>query len=478
MKSQLLFVKPVCLLFALIWLFVPFHTSVVNSAQINVNEAITVANVWLQLEERLEKERKGMTSIEETSNFMTCFFLAADGSLEENTPSDSEILAYVVVYQPRGFVVVSADDRLEPIMCFSRESTFRPNLPERSFLRTFLTYYIPCYFSQLNKEGSLKSGLHTNWSKLRAVVRGDKGKEFLSSSEGTADVHVHWETPTWDQFDPYNREVEAHLNNVSCDVPAGCTAVAMAELLRFHRRPSRGEGRVQWQDGAGNDVWGDHDVNFDTEDPYDYEDMPMDALSAPNPEVARLIYHCGVAQRTDWTCQGFAFAPPIAAPFNNHFKYRNATEIPFSGGSADKIIESVRSMLPVVCNSVEPWRAHTIMVDGYRSDNGHVHVNCGWDGGSNGWFMLNDDDCCGDTSPYVHAIVYAAPESYVYCDDGCGGTHTGTVKNPFKTFKDGRDDVPSGGVVFLKGGTYKEAPITISTSMTLRSYYGSATISK
>lgn len=472
MKNRLIFVNPICVFFGFIWLFVTFCTSLVYSAPIDVNEAVAVTNVWFKVEERLEKERKRIPADQDRSSFKTCFFLMADGSLEEHIPLKEEIMAYIVVYQPRGFMVISGDDRLEPIMCFSRSSTFRWDLLESSFLRTFLTCYIPCYFSQLNKKGSPNSGEHPNWIKLRAVVRGDESEESLFG-----DIYVLWETATWGQRHGFNDTVVA---NTGANCPAGCTAVTMAEKLRFHEWPHTGEGDKTWNDPGT--VHGRHYVNFGSTT-YDWGNMPLDAYEGTvTPDIAQLIYHCGVAQETDWQLT-YGCAVPKAAPFNDHFRYRTTTAILFSGGTANKIIESIRSMLPVICYSMpeEISNAHTIVVDGYRSDNGTFHVNCGWYGDDNGWYMLDWASCCDDpgtTAPYVGALVYGAPTNYVYCDDGCGGTHTGTVKNPFATFKDGVDDVPNNGIVFLKGGTYEEAPITINRPMTLRSYYGNSTIKK
>lgn len=64
-------------------------------------------------------------------------YLVSKDDLVENRP-DGQVLAYVVKYRPSGYVIVSGEDRIQPIIAFSATDEFRWDCPELNFGREYL----------------------------------------------------------------------------------------------------------------------------------------------------------------------------------------------------------------------------------------------------------------------------------------------------------------------------------------------------
>ena len=473
------------------------------SAKVERDEAIAIADLWYAMEVnsdyvKIHKSEKA-EMLKRVQNRQV-LYLASKDELRETPPDKEEVLAYVVKYDPTGFVVVTADDRMEPIIVFDALSEFRWDSPERNFLRYFLGKEIPGRKECLEKKeaGGYRVEEHPSWQKLRSKLKQvldlkDANFETLGGSDlpSGGSVYLLHVTPPWDQCLFYNETVLAIHNNAFNDIPTGCVATAMAIKMRFHEWPPTGSGgQHSYDDTEGTVRHNGHSVNYSNQT-YNWSVMPMASLTALNADVEDLMYHCGVAVNMNYG-QGClnvgsgssAFLPGVAAAMNDHFRYKRSTVEYFS--HAEAAMRSIRGGLPVVMGDT----VHAVVADGYRDDTPplYFHINAGASGACNNWYNLthfpNDPNSCS-TGAIVVSIPYSSPENYYYVDGIWRPLPDGSILDPFEYVSQGVAAVPSGGHLWIKAGTYRkeknlfgdyDVPITFTKSMTIRSYEGTATI--
>ena len=136
-----------------------------------------------------------------------------------------------------GFVIVSGDDAVAPVLGYSFENNFPEGRPLPPNLSAWL-------------EGTAKGiiALRKSGAEPSEAVRA----AWKTSGPGTP-VKV-LETALWDQSDPYNRlcpEVNGALSLT------GCTATALAIVMRYHKWPERGAGTLPGYTTASYGAWVD-----------------------------------------------------------------------------------------------------------------------------------------------------------------------------------------------------------------------------
>jgi hypothetical protein len=442
------------------------------------NEAVAVTRLWLQMEvdgphSRLDDA--GRIQWRERLAHPRVFYLLAGDVLQDKVATGDKVLAYIVAYEPGGFAVVTGDDRLDPFPVFDAYSPFRGDRVPENFLRKYLARNIPARWAYLRTR--LEAGeveVHPNWTSLRQMLRTpDAPDRDQSPSPLGGDTYIWWETALWGQRWPYNTLVVAE--NGGNDCPTGCTATAMAIQMRFFSWPPVGNSSHGYDDEWG-DIQYHHGASFGSTT-YEWVDMPAENITEENPDVAKLMYHCGVAVEMDYELAASG-AWPSAVAMNNYFRYWGTTEI-WSGTPSDHVeamSESILAGLPVVLSTTD----HTVLACGYRdtSPDDRWYLNVGWYGSGNGWYDLHDIP--GDDDHLIDmSCPHSSPNNYVFVDCDALLFENGTHQHPYNTVSEGNAAVPAGGRLCIKGGSYTGAgnvPVTFSTPMRVTSYKGTARI--
>ena len=399
-------------------------------------------------------------------------YLVSQEELAEQPPAKGKVLAYVVKYQPSGYVVVSAEDRIEPVIAFDIASEFRWDQPELNFGREFVGKTMARRWGTLNKQiadGNANANAHPNWQALRGKLKAPKGASDATAPADLAPMGTFYlllDTALWNQGWPYNTEVVSH--NGGNSAPTGCTATAMAILMRYHQWPITGSGSHSYTDGDGTLRYS-HSANFGATT-YNWSNMPTTNISASNSDLANLMYQCGVAVEMDYE-PGGSGAWPSASSMNGYIRYRGTED--HNSNHEGPIRDCVKALLPVIISSND----HTIVVCGYRDTLApYYYFNAGWGGSSNGWYNYTDVPG-GDT--IRASYPYSQPNNWVYVDAYWGGSHVGTRANPYNNVKDGNNAVPWGGRIMIRGAVYSgsaNTPILFNKAMLIKSYEGSAVI--
>jgi len=446
-------------------------------ALVGENEAVAVADLWYAMQLNSKHTRIPATEkanrLDKLQNRQVLYLVSEDKVLD-TPPIQGDILAYIIKYDPSGFVMVSGEDRIIPILVFDVESEFRWDHPQLNFLRYYVGKEMVNRWEYLrqNVGKGVTLEVHDDWSYLRSRLRESKSPKEAAFEAPEEPIYVLWETASWDQCDFYNDTVSAHNGNNVC-VPTGCTATAMAIKMRFHRWPPAGNSSCSYTDTRG--LGFSHSVNFGDQT-YNWDAMPTTNLTQANTDVADLMYHAGVAVSMEYgtacsPCSGAGSgAWPTAYSMNTYFLYIGTTEVS-SGDMATPIKESVRAGLPVIVSS----STHTVVADGYRETQvPYFHINDGHGGGS--WYYLDQFPWGGDPTIDM-ACPYGQPPNYVYVDQDYSGTESGKLNEPYDTFAEGYANCPDDGQLWLKGPkTYAMSPSRLTKKMRIHSYEGDVTV--
>lgn len=479
-------------------LLFPLMVKITNGfcAQVNKEEAAAVADLWYAMElnsgyikiEKPEREER----LKNVQN-RQMFYMISKDELLDIPPVKDEVLAYVIKYDPSGYVIVSGDDRIEPIIVFDAKAEFRWDQPEINFLRYFLGKEMPgrteCIKTKVAK-GEMVD-VHPKWNKLRSNMQKHKNLEgvtfrtaeagIISKANDTSEAalgttFVHWKTPIWNQ-DPFYNDTVVVNNGNTANIPTGCVATAMAEKMRFHEWPPSGNGTHTYTDNSGA-INFSHTVNFGNQT-YNWANMPKTNITTTNPDVADLMYHAGVSVDMDYEVGASGTLTWYAAgAMNEHFRYKGGEAKFFPYDDHENLAkESIIGGLPVVMGG----SGHAVVAGGYRdTESPYFYLNVGWGGQCNGWYSLSDfpnsATCSGGTIDKSNP--YSSPDNYIYVDGIWRLFPNGNIQSAYRTLADGYSAVPSGGHLWIKGGTNtgSDVPITFEKPMTIQSYAGAVTI--
>jgi hypothetical protein len=386
------------------------------------------------------------------------------------------VLAFIVQYVPDGFVVVSGDDRIEPIMVCSAESRFRWDSPERNFLRSYLGYAMSVWWDHMPAQ------THKNWLQYRNKLH--EGRNIVTYNDIGRAIYVLWETALWSQGDYYNDTCAAH--NGGFNVLTGCVATAMAIKMRFHIWPPSGDSSNSYTDSWGS-IRYSHSVDFGAQS-YDWASMPDTVITSANSEVARIMYHCGVAVEMDYELNASgANTLDAANALNTFFGYRGTKRVDDTtiAGFESGMMTSIIGILPV---QIGYWwqigpdtYGHSVVSDGYRDDIANKwHINCGWDGSNNGWYSLTALPSLPDSLGHIYkSCPYGQPDNWTYIENGYSGTEDGRITNPYNTLTEGESSSINSGRILVKTGIYSgtgNVPVTFDNAVAIQAFAGDVTM--
>ena len=270
-----------------------------------------------------------------------------------------------------GFMIVSADDCTAPLLGYTDQGNFNDaEIPEA------LKYWLEEYSRQIAymREAGLKS---TN--------RASSYKSYIAPLLSTA----------WGQTAPYNNY--CYLTTTSgqtIECPTGCVATAMAQVMKYFEYPERGEGSISYTLFSNVPPL---EMDF-SEKPFEWSKM-LDRYSGSYTAeeadaVAYLMKACGYSVKMSYnTDLSGAKSIDIAPAMIEYFKYSEATRyVKRAYYNADEwsdiIYNHLKGTGPVIYNGSSLTGGHSFVCDGYDGY-GYFHINWGWDGMSNGYFLLD-----------------------------------------------------------------------------------------
>ena len=324
-------------------------------------------------------------------------------SIESYRSCEDIILFYVFDLQPQGYIVVSADSNLPPVIAYSFADNFQSDVSKENILLQMLKADIGLRLENVEKlpENIIKSR-NSLWSEfLNEETEVSVNIDFEQwPPEGTTPTEG-WIETEWHQTSPYNDFCPMDGDERSI---AGCPAVAMAQILNYHKTTNN----VAFNDSDdyyhsyGNRFWIDNDY-----EEYDFPSFPElndyldtlayhydNQLSITDEDKATLNFACGVAATQVYT-SAVSGTFGVNQAYDAYLKFDcNTVELLDNGDTDlyDRLSQNIKDALPAHLAVVTPgWDAgHNLVIDGYNTDE-YYHLNFGWGGSYDAWYLLPDE---------------------------------------------------------------------------------------
>ncbi len=337
-------------------------------------------------------------------------------------------LYHAVNFEGGGYVVMSADTRLTPVVVFSGTGCYVDD--EERPLCGFLMHDQEALIQMIDsvKAGTLPyPGILDDFSKaeaewedmLRARSSSGKDSAYGLPDSDMDDICVYPLVRTrWNQRSSELTFNYYTPNNYSC----GCVATAAAQVMKFWEWPlSSGKfselcykkSVVQtFTSKQGRYAW--------SLMPYDIHEIKTEAQRQA---VGKLAYNIGVAVKMNWgwnDASSGAYLSDLGDAMRNHFDYKEARHMYLgtgligidTGGSVAKLKDLVYPNLdagmPVILSVRKSLfkGGHAVVADGYGYCGGtrYTHINFGWGGSDDGWYNLVHEKM-GEFSRYI-SVVY------------------------------------------------------------------------
>ena len=310
---------------------------------------------------------------------------------------------YVFAVQPKGFVIVSADDRAKPILGYSTESNFTAQLPDG--LMTFFDNY-KAGFSQMfaNNDERTEQAV-ADWNSLA-----ETGK--LSSRRANRSVEPLLSS-IWNQTDLYNNMAPEDPNSVySGHCKSGCVANTMSQIMRYWEWPRHGQGSHGYNANSNYGNYGWQEANFE-DATYRFELMPdfLD-FASPQSEVdatALLEYHAGVSVDMGYGANASgAYSENVGPSMQEYFRYSPDLQHRYQYDSfqwEEDLVDNLDAGMPLYYASQGDAGGHAYVLDGY-DDFYMFHLNWGWAGFDNGYYTIDGFYLTFYSFPWYHNAVF------------------------------------------------------------------------
>lgn len=271
-----------------------------------------------------------------------------------------------------GYVVVAGDDAVaRPVLGYSERGTFdAENIPEN------MRYWLDEYQRQIE---------YMQENKMESVPAQAQAQKWTTS------VAPLLGEIKWGQGTPYNLMCPTLPNGNKA--VAGCVATAMAQIMYYYNWPEVGMGSHSY-------TWEYLDVqtvlsaDF-SKSKYEWEKMSpvynAESSAESQEAVAKLMSDVGVSVDMDYGPSSGAASAKACRALLNNFKYRaklDYREMYLNDDWNNMIKKELDEGRPVYYSGHNSSHSgHAFVCDGYNED-GYFHINWGWNGNCDGYFLL------------------------------------------------------------------------------------------
>lgn len=339
---------------------------------VSSSEAISIASILEFPNSSQTATSKGVTDTEVGTSTKE-----VDES-QEVLDAGGETVFYVMNYKSDGFVIISGDKRVEPVLAYGEQGHI-------AFEKVEQPLGLQDWFQETAagimaiREGAVMDSVKMTESKSmynkscntqRTVYVQSKaaGCDNGGGSGCTSytDTYGPLMTTMWGQGQQFNDL----LPNLGCGgdgrPPTGCVATAMAQVMNYHEHPSN----------------------------YNWANMPNDNVG--NIVIADLMLDVGAAVNMNYACsESGAYSIDARNALRNDFSYSSAT---YRSWDRNLAKADIRAGRPVILEGFGGGSGHAWVCDGYRfnfncttaSGYTYYRMNWGWGGSHNGYFTVSD----------------------------------------------------------------------------------------
>ena len=335
-----------------------------------------------------------------------------------------DTIGYVSHFEPGGFVLVRADDRLAPVKLRSETDRFA-DLPPAFHRLLRLELRQEC---EALRAGAAALDDHgaANQARWQALLQPDQTLDFRKAGTDKNQTQVGPLLETaWSQESPYNFYCPPVDTGSEGRAYVGCVACALAQILRFHQQPSGVAANRTYTDSKGT-CQGTFSMSDAGLENYRWASMPAtlhdDSPSETVQATAQLMYHCAVSVTSDFGGRAdngtpaLSFLVPVA--LKRYFGFSSSLVNKKDGYTRqewwDKITAEIDAGRPVFygLSEADGANGHAAVCDGYRQG-GEMHLNLGWAGSDNLWYDVDIVEAAGYQWVQHFAFFGVAPVSPV-----------------------------------------------------------------
>ncbi len=309
--------------------------------------------------------------------------------LEYTSRGSTGVFGYYVFNVSHGFVMVSGEDAIMPILAYSTTRNFNSG-----HLPPSVSAYIGSYQNQaefvVTRNISASPEVSAKWN---TIINN------IPETRARTTVVAPLLSSTWNQ-NPYYNDSCPYDGASSSLCVTGCVATATSQVMRFWNWPNTGTGTHSYTAG----IYGTLSANFGATS-YNWSAMPLNVTS-PNAAVAQLLYHVGIAVDMSYgpASTGGSGAYVVSSwsggtncaeyALKTYFNYSTALQglrrWDYSDAAWIALIKADLDLgHPIVYAGSGSAGGHCWVVDGYDISN-NLHCNWGWAGaGPDGYYSMN-----------------------------------------------------------------------------------------
>lgn len=304
-------------------------------------------------------------------------------------------IGYIINFNDNSFLILSGDYSIKPILGHCNESKFSFNEAPPG-----LKYLLARYEAEIKyaRDNSIKPSAKTKkqWESMLNVPRINGSLKSAVSPL----ISTKWtQRSGYNQYCPYD-------SGTGLNCPAGCTAVALAQILKKWECRVNAQGSHSYSSDYGLEA-----ANFGAST-YDWVDMEN---TFANSESAWLIYSAGVGMDMD-----YGGSSSTALPWNaenslkDYWGFVDDTECKWRISHIftwkDDLQDDLDDGRPILYSGGNVSGGHSWVIDGYNDDD-EFHCVWGWNSGDDGYYSLGGfNPGSYNFNQFESAIFNAEPE--------------------------------------------------------------------
>ncbi len=419
----------------LILLFLLVTPSALGGLQDKENQCfMTYSPVWIN-----DSLVNSVTAAKVARNMIYNYGKSTEGytldAMEKVYGDNNQLIGFLFSLEPQGYLMVSAHTFLPPVIAYSFDNDAPMADDELNPLQQLLKVDIQLRLENIHRlSPEIREERRVQWHEL---LWKQNPAVFLNNfqqwpPQGTTSTGGWLET-NWHQEPPYNDFCPLDTKTGEKSI-AGCPAVAMAQILNYHGNL----GTIFFNDS--DDYYHNYGTNRfmidDDHEKFDFPSFPelnsyLDTLRShyqmnmtlTDMDKAALIFACGAAAHQVYSSEvsGTYGVNQAYQAYNRFGLTENELLTTQDTGLFGRLRMNMVDGLPAHLAVVIPdWSGgHNLVVDGYNTDD-YYHLNFGWNGRYNGWYLLPQE------LPYdltmIEGVIVDILSSYSGSDIYCNGS--------------------------------------------------------
>ena len=390
----------------------------------------------------------------------TTFSLAS-----EIKTNDTSLIYIFNLNNKRGFIIVTSDNNLFPILGFSPTGKYSDDIskpPEFIYWLDDYTKQIKDalrenYDNEINKE---------NWRLLSSYSNlsvGDSMKLPLSTKWGQ-DIYYNTVCPSTDGI--------LHPLGPDNHCWVGCVATAMGQILKYFNYPPNGFGQHSYYDLPN--ITPCVDAPYFTISTSFGEQIPWnnmtDSLNSYNPSIEQLLSNCGIIVNMDYAaCESGAQQSAVSEALTTHLNY--ASDIAYImkqdhlNDWESILVQEITNERPIQYEGHSGNSGHSFICMGYKTtiQGNQFLINWGWKGDADGWFSMTNINTYYPSSQAATIHIHPSQQPDLFFVSS-SVTPTSIQQGQFYTVN----------FTLKNGGTVNAVPSTVKYYLSTNSTYESS----